>query len=59
MEVKSYFYDADMNIIDIENGFTDPTDISPGHTGNFDIILMKDSYGSTPLAFFKLNYDWR
>lgn len=59
VEVKSHFYDANMNIIAIENGFTDPTDLSPGQVGNFDIMLMKDNYGSTPPAFFKLSYDWR
>lgn len=59
VEVKSHFYDKNMNIIDIENGFTDPTDLSPGQTGNFDVMLMKDRYGSTPPTFFKLSYDWR
>jgi hypothetical protein len=59
VKVKSHFYDNNMNIVAIESGYTDPEELGPGQTGDFDIILMKDDYGSTPPTFFKLSYEWR
>jgi hypothetical protein len=58
VKVKSHFYDNNMNIVAIESGYTDPISIGPGKTGDFDIILFKDNYGSTPPTFFKLSYEW-
>jgi hypothetical protein len=58
VKVKSHFYDNNMNIVAIESGYTDPISIGPGKTGDFDIILFKDTYGLTPPTFFKLSYEW-
>jgi hypothetical protein len=59
VQIKSHFYDKNMNIVAIESGFTNPINLEPGQTGDFDVLLLKDKYGSTPPAFFKLSYDWQ
>lgn len=57
VQITAHLYDGSGNLIGDATGYTEPSNLDPGHTGTFDSLATSDQVQGTPTSY-RLSYDW-
>ncbi len=58
LNIRVKWYDENMNVVGLGEGFATPYTIEPGRSATFDTLTDPKSMDTKP-KFFKLSFDWQ
>jgi hypothetical protein len=58
LNIRVKWYDENMNVVGVGEGFATPYAIEPGRSATFDTLTDPKSMDTKP-KFFKLSFDWQ
>jgi hypothetical protein len=58
LNIRVKWYDENMNVVGVGEGFATPYAIEPGRSASFDTLTDPKSMDAKP-KFFKLSFDWQ